>query len=259
MNEIELFTAALAITDPAQRAAWLDAQCAGDHALRQRLEHLLAADAAAGNPLDDNPLHDPGLTLPVPVPPSATAAPFARSRRNRRDPRRRQVQALAADRRRGHGQRLDGRADRTGQTQGRRQADPGRARQLDDDPRPLRGRAAGDRPHGSPAHRQAARRRHHRGRLAVLRDGAGEGHPAQSVLRPAQTRRSRTAGVVYADMLGSTARPSEGHHPPRPEADQYPGRVARRQARAAVIDFGLAKATSGMQLSEHTLFTGFDT
>ncbi len=76
MNDIALFTAALAIADPAQRAAWLDAQCAGDHALKQRLERLLAADAAAGNPLDDNPLQDPGLTLPVPGPVPAQAAPL---------------------------------------------------------------------------------------------------------------------------------------------------------------------------------------
>src|SRR5277367_5574502 len=76
MNEIELFTAALAIADPAERAAWLDAQSKGDHALKQRLQRLLAADAAAGNPLDDNPRHDPGLTLPAPGPVLGTAGPF---------------------------------------------------------------------------------------------------------------------------------------------------------------------------------------
>jgi tetratricopeptide (TPR) repeat protein len=76
MNEIDLFSAALAITDPAERAAWLDAECAGDHALKQRLEKLLAAAAAAGNPLDDNPRDDPGRTLPTPDPAVGAAAPF---------------------------------------------------------------------------------------------------------------------------------------------------------------------------------------
>ena len=68
MNEIELFTAALAISNPAKRALWLDARCAGDHVLKQRLERLLAAAAASGNPLDDNPRDDPGVTLPTPPP-----------------------------------------------------------------------------------------------------------------------------------------------------------------------------------------------
>jgi eukaryotic-like serine/threonine-protein kinase len=75
MNEIELFTAARAIADPAERAVWLHAQCAGDHVLKQRLARLLAADAAAGNPLDDNPRDDPGVTVPIPPPGVGTAAP----------------------------------------------------------------------------------------------------------------------------------------------------------------------------------------
>ena len=42
MNEADLFADALEVTDPAQRAALLDAACGGDLALRQRVEHLLS-------------------------------------------------------------------------------------------------------------------------------------------------------------------------------------------------------------------------
>ena len=45
MNELELFAAAIAMTDPAERAALLDRECAGRTALRQRLDLLLAARA----------------------------------------------------------------------------------------------------------------------------------------------------------------------------------------------------------------------
>ena len=41
MNEQSLFIAALEKHDPAERAAFLDQMCAGDPALRQRLERLL--------------------------------------------------------------------------------------------------------------------------------------------------------------------------------------------------------------------------
>ena len=49
MNERSLFLAALEISDPAARAAYLDKECAGDTALRHRLEVLLRADANAGS------------------------------------------------------------------------------------------------------------------------------------------------------------------------------------------------------------------
>ncbi|HTU88893.1 MAG TPA: hypothetical protein VMF69_02245, partial [Gemmataceae bacterium] len=41
MNEQSLFVEALEKQDPAERAAFLDQMCAGDPALRQRLERLL--------------------------------------------------------------------------------------------------------------------------------------------------------------------------------------------------------------------------
>ena len=52
MNELDLFIAANALADPAQRAAFLDRECAGNAPLRQRLEALLAGNEQSGHPLD---------------------------------------------------------------------------------------------------------------------------------------------------------------------------------------------------------------
>src|SRR5438128_199623 len=45
----EIFADAAEIADAAERAAFLERACAGDRALRQKVERLLAADAGAGN------------------------------------------------------------------------------------------------------------------------------------------------------------------------------------------------------------------
>jgi hypothetical protein len=47
VNERTVFLAALERDDPAQRAAYLDATCAGDPGLRRRVEALLQAHTAA--------------------------------------------------------------------------------------------------------------------------------------------------------------------------------------------------------------------
>ncbi len=64
MNELDLFVAAVAITDPAERAAFLHRECAGNAALRHRLDALLAGNEQSRHPLDHSPI------LPV----DATAA-----------------------------------------------------------------------------------------------------------------------------------------------------------------------------------------
>jgi len=51
VTDESIFTAALAIASPAQRAAYLDGACCGDAALRRQVEELLAAHAVE-NPLD---------------------------------------------------------------------------------------------------------------------------------------------------------------------------------------------------------------
>jgi hypothetical protein len=48
MTEETIFTAALKKPDPTERAAYLDEVCAGDAALRQRIETLLASHATSG-------------------------------------------------------------------------------------------------------------------------------------------------------------------------------------------------------------------
>jgi len=43
MSERDLFIAALKIPEPVERSGWLDRQCGGDAALRQRIDVLLQA------------------------------------------------------------------------------------------------------------------------------------------------------------------------------------------------------------------------
>ncbi|HZU36681.1 MAG TPA: hypothetical protein VFA18_12260 [Gemmataceae bacterium] len=52
MSERDLFIAALQKTDTTERSSYLDQACAGDTALRQRLELLLQAHAQAGGFLE---------------------------------------------------------------------------------------------------------------------------------------------------------------------------------------------------------------
>src|SRR5262245_27750014 len=52
MNEATIFTEAIQLADPAERAAYLDAACGEDEALRQRVEMLLAAHEARDSFLD---------------------------------------------------------------------------------------------------------------------------------------------------------------------------------------------------------------
>ena len=52
-SEQEIFAAALACATPAERAAFLDARCGDDAALRRRVEALLAAAEAAGDFLEE--------------------------------------------------------------------------------------------------------------------------------------------------------------------------------------------------------------
>ncbi len=49
MNQRDIFTAAVQITDPLARAAYLEQACAGDRNLRQQVENLLCAHESAGD------------------------------------------------------------------------------------------------------------------------------------------------------------------------------------------------------------------
>src|SRR4051794_17319401 len=71
MNEETLFH--LALQKPAaERAGFLNKACAGNAAVRQRLEVLLRAHEDGGNPLDQPPV-DPALTTDPEAGPAAAA------------------------------------------------------------------------------------------------------------------------------------------------------------------------------------------
>src|SRR5262245_15414551 len=75
MNERDLFMAALQIEDAAERSTYLDRACAGETALRQRVEALLAAFEQAGSFMQQ-PAGDPRATSDVPPPgPSSGSDP----------------------------------------------------------------------------------------------------------------------------------------------------------------------------------------
>src|SRR5262249_33110470 len=78
MRELELFAAALQIADPAGRAAYLDQACAGDAALRQRIELLLRNQRDAGSFLEA-PAAPPhrGVNDTDALEPPVTSAPAA--------------------------------------------------------------------------------------------------------------------------------------------------------------------------------------
>jgi serine/threonine protein kinase/tetratricopeptide (TPR) repeat protein len=71
MNERDLFMAALPIGNAAERAAYLDGACAGNPALRQRIEALLAAFAQAGSFLQQ-PAGDARVTADLSPPGSSS-------------------------------------------------------------------------------------------------------------------------------------------------------------------------------------------
>ena len=253
-----IFAEALERTDPAARAAYLDGACAGDAALRQRVEALLAAHDGAGRFLEPDSSgmsetaapETQGATADVrpgnaslPREPATAEHTTGRHAHHDRRPRagrpprrirrgpghRRPVHAARRPRRGRDGHRLPGRADRAGQAAGGAEADQDR-HGLAGRAGPVRRRAAGAGPDGPPQHRPRLRRRHHRGRPAVLRDGAGQRRADHRVLRPPAAPGPGPAGVVRRRLPGGAARPPEGDHPPRPEARQRPGHRGGRPA-----------------------------
>src|SRR5262245_59612602 len=78
MTERSIFLAALDKTGQPERAAYLEAVCGGDAALRQRVEKLLAAHEAAGGILDRPAAEPPptGLYQPVTEGPGTRIGPY---------------------------------------------------------------------------------------------------------------------------------------------------------------------------------------
>ncbi|MBX9627302.1 MAG: serine/threonine protein kinase, partial [Gemmataceae bacterium] len=68
MSERDLFLSAIAIPDPAARSAFLDRACGGDPGLRRGVDQLLAAHAEAGSFLDPPPAPGTAGVPPAPEP-----------------------------------------------------------------------------------------------------------------------------------------------------------------------------------------------
>src|SRR5271155_2939524 len=73
-----LFLSASDLTDPAERATYLDRECGGDAELRARVEALLAADGSGAPVLDEDPTG--ALEPSSPATQEATAASGAETR-----------------------------------------------------------------------------------------------------------------------------------------------------------------------------------
>src|SRR5262245_19736836 len=78
MSERTIFLTALDTGDPAARAAYLDRACAGDTALRQRIEALLQSHSEAGSFLEQ-PVAGPAGTQASPPSDAGRPAPEERS------------------------------------------------------------------------------------------------------------------------------------------------------------------------------------
>lgn len=87
------------------------------------------------------------------------------------------------------------------------------------------------RPRPSP-HRQAARRRHLRGRSAVLRHGIRRRRAGRSLLRRPQARHRRAARALLRRLFRGALRAPEPGGSPRPQTEQHPGH-RRRDSQAA--------------------------
>src|SRR5690242_15910393 len=75
MNQREIFSAAVQITDPVGRAAYLDQACGGDANLRRRVEALLHAHDSAGDFLARPAVEQLADDLSPPAPDAKEAEP----------------------------------------------------------------------------------------------------------------------------------------------------------------------------------------
>ncbi len=155
-----------------------------------------------------------------------------RGRRRRSGPRaHRPLPPGQPDRRGRHGPGLPGRADRAHPPLRRPeggQAGHGHRRVRG----PLRVRAPGPGADGPPGHRPRLRRRHHGARPPLLRDGVRGRRPPDRVLRRAPPGPAAPPRAVRPRLRRRAARPPEGHHPPRPQAQQRADHRVRRAAGA---------------------------
>ncbi len=260
MTELDLFAAAVAAPDPAARAALLDRECGGNTALRERLDKLLAAHLAA-HPLldppagdgtrslaDTAPTADPDGTRDRPTPAEAVGELIAGRYKllqqigeggmgavwmaDQTEPVRRRVAVKLIRAERGQSKTILARFEAERQ-----------AIALMDHPHIAKLLDAGTTETGAPffvmdlvkgvplAEYCDAHKLSLPDRLALF----------QQICSAVQHAHNK--GVIHRDLKPSNILVESHDGKPVPK----------------VIDFGLAKATTGLQLTEHTLFTGFGT
>jgi serine/threonine protein kinase/tetratricopeptide (TPR) repeat protein len=78
MGERDIFHAALALADPAQRSAFLDQACAGDPALKDHIQALLQAHGQVGSFLEEQAAGPPAANVDEPIPegPGTVLGPY---------------------------------------------------------------------------------------------------------------------------------------------------------------------------------------
>ena len=210
-----IFGRAMEIASPTSRAAYLDEACGTDAGLRAEVEALIKCLGRAGEFMGQPAAGEATEDFDhISEQPGTVIGPY------------KLMEQIGEG---GMGLVFVAEQQQPGTPQGRaedHQAGHGHARRH----RPVRGRAAGPGADGPPQHRPGPRRRHDGQRPALLRDGAGQGHPDHRVLRRAAAHDPRAAGPVSLGLPGGPACPRQGHHPPRPEAVEHPGRPARRRA-----------------------------
>ena len=84
-----------------------------------------------------------------------------------------------------------------------------------------------------------------------------KGIPITEYCDQSQLTTRRAAGAVRHGLPGRAARPSEGDHPPRPQAVQRDGRRCTTACRCPRSSTSASPRPPGQQLTEKTLFTGF--
>ena len=246
MNELDLFAAALAITDAAERAALLDRECAGQPALRERLSQLLDAHARSHPLLDQPAAGEPGTTGTFHHPAEAAGTVIAGKYKllqqigeggmgavwmaDQTEPVKRRVAVKLIRVERGNSATILARFEAERQ-----------AIALMDHPNIAKLLDAGTTDAGQPyfimelvkgipltefcdTHRLSIQQR-----LGLF----------QQICSAVQHAHQK--GIIHRDLKPTNILVE--HHDDKPVPK--------------VIDFGLAKATSGLQLTEHTMFTAF--
>jgi eukaryotic-like serine/threonine-protein kinase len=252
MNELDLFAGAIAIADPGERAVLLDRECGGQPELRARLDELLAAHVRS-NPLLDQPQqpftsdrHGDAVVTTDPAPQETAGTVIAGKYKllqqigeggmgtvwmaDQSAPVKRRVALKLMRVERAQSKTILSRFDAERQ-----------AIALMDHPHIARLLDAGATPSGQPFFVMELVKGVP---LTGFCDAHKLGIPERLNLFMqicAAVQHAHQKGIIHRDLKPSNILVESHDGKPVPK----------------IIDFGLAKATTGLQLTEHTLFTAF--